>query len=119
MDQFYDEHHESRNEDAGLLTSWSYIMLHGVDDDSRPFVCLWLCAAYYVAATGVLFPLFSQLCVVMIFLVTVVVCRGIISVVIFHSGSPVLRTEVHYSCFMLCTKKCYKHIGAFFQKENC
>lgn len=36
----------------------------------------------------------SQLCVVMIFLVTVVMCRGIISVMMFHTGSPVLRTEV-------------------------
>lgn len=35
-----------------------------------------------------------QLCVVMIFLVTVVMCRGIISVMMFHTGSPVLRTEV-------------------------
>ncbi len=37
----------------------------------------------------------SQLCVVMIFLVTVVMCRGIISVMMFHTGSPVLRTEVY------------------------
>lgn len=36
----------------------------------------------------------SQLCVVMIFLVTVVMCRGIISVMMYHTGSPVLRTEV-------------------------
>lgn len=35
-----------------------------------------------------------QLCVVMIFLVTVVMCRGIVSVMMFHTGSPVLRTEV-------------------------
>uniref|UniRef100_A0A8D3A858 Anoctamin n=2 Tax=Scophthalmus maximus TaxID=52904 RepID=A0A8D3A858_SCOMX len=34
-----------------------------------------------------------MLCVVMIFLVTVVMCRGIISVMMFHTGSPVLRTE--------------------------
>lgn len=39
----------------------------------------------------------SQLCVVMIFLVTVVMCRGIISVMMFHTGSPVLRTEVYQS----------------------
>lgn len=30
----------------------------------------------------------------MIFLVTVVMCRGIISMMMFHTGSPVLRTEV-------------------------
>lgn len=30
----------------------------------------------------------------MIFLVTVVMCRGIIIVMMFHTGSPVLRTEV-------------------------
>uniref|UniRef100_A0A3P8USS8 Anoctamin n=1 Tax=Cynoglossus semilaevis TaxID=244447 RepID=A0A3P8USS8_CYNSE len=34
-----------------------------------------------------------MLCVVMIFLVTVVMCRGIISVMMFQTGSPVLRTE--------------------------
>ncbi|TNN25923.1 Anoctamin-7 [Liparis tanakae] len=36
-----------------------------------------------------------MLCVVMIFLVTVVMCRGIISMMMFHTGSPVLRTEVY------------------------
>lgn len=39
----------------------------------------------------------TQLCVVMIFLVTVVMCRGIISLMLFRTGSPVLRTEVHHS----------------------
>ncbi|XP_040049243.2 anoctamin-7 isoform X2 [Gasterosteus aculeatus] len=34
-----------------------------------------------------------MLCVVMIFLVTVVMCRGIISLMLFRTGSPVLRTE--------------------------
>ncbi|KAM9751743.1 anoctamin-7 isoform 1-T1 [Menidia menidia] len=34
-----------------------------------------------------------MLCVVIIFLVTVVMCRGIISVMMYHTGSPVLRTE--------------------------
>ncbi|XP_053704576.1 anoctamin-7 [Synchiropus splendidus] len=34
-----------------------------------------------------------MLCVVMIFLVTVVICRGIISVMMFHTGNPILRTE--------------------------
>lgn len=38
----------------------------------------------------------SQLCVVIIFLVTVVVCRGIISVMMYHTGSPVLQTEVFH-----------------------
>lgn len=44
-----------------------------------PSECCWFC---------------SQLCVVIIFLVTVVMCRGIISVMMYHTGSPVLRTEV-------------------------
>uniref|UniRef100_A0A3Q2PEP6 Anoctamin n=1 Tax=Fundulus heteroclitus TaxID=8078 RepID=A0A3Q2PEP6_FUNHE len=34
-----------------------------------------------------------MLCVVIIFLVTVVMCRGVISVMMYQSGSPVLRTE--------------------------
>lgn len=44
--------------------------------------------------------LHAQLCVVMIFLVTVVMCRAIISVMMFHTGNPVLRTEVHTLCAM-------------------
>lgn len=41
----------------------------------------------------------SQLCVVMIFLVTVVMCRGIISLMMFRTGSPILRTEVYLNYF--------------------
>lgn len=36
----------------------------------------------------------SQLCVVMIFLVTVVLCRGIITVIMFHTKSHLLQTQV-------------------------
>uniref|UniRef100_A0A3B3ZSM6 Anoctamin n=1 Tax=Periophthalmus magnuspinnatus TaxID=409849 RepID=A0A3B3ZSM6_9GOBI len=43
--------------------------------------------------TGSMVIIMMQLCVVMIFLVTVVMCRGIISIMMFHTGSPVLRTE--------------------------
>lgn len=38
--------------------------------------------------------LFSQLCVVMIFLVTVIIYRSIVSVMMFETGSSVLRTQV-------------------------
>lgn len=69
MDQFYDEHHESRiqnmssdNEDAGLLTSWSYIMLHGVDDDSRP-LCASGCVQHIMSQLQVCFFPSSLSCV--------------------------------------------------------
>ncbi len=38
--------------------------------------------------------LFFQLCVVMIFLVTVIIYRSIVSVMMFETGSSVLRTQV-------------------------
>lgn len=38
--------------------------------------------------------LFSQLCVVMIFLVTVIIYRSIVSVMMFETGSSVLRAQV-------------------------
>lgn len=52
----------SDNEDDGLLTSWSYIMLHGVDDDSRP-LCASGCVQHIMSQLQVCFFPSSLSCV--------------------------------------------------------
>uniref|UniRef100_A0A3B4G238 Anoctamin n=2 Tax=Haplochromini TaxID=319058 RepID=A0A3B4G238_9CICH len=95
---------------ATLAHHWDCMDFHEEEERPRPEFAAMAPTMEQNPVTGVKEPYFPEktrlsrmftgsmviimmLCVVMIFLVTVVVCRGIISVVIFHSGSPVLRTE--------------------------
>jgi len=64
-----------------------------------PLSCVWLyrvltlCVRVCVCVRACV-CMCVQLCVVLIFLVTVIMYRGIISVMMFHTGNPVLRTQV-------------------------
>lgn len=49
--------------------------------------CLCICLSMFL-------PPHSQLCVVMIFLVSVIMYRGIVSTMMYHTGNIVLMTQV-------------------------
>ncbi|KAM9855199.1 anoctamin-7 [Aulostomus maculatus] len=95
---------------ATLAHHWDCMDFHEEEERPRPEFAAMAPMMEQNPVTGVKEPYFPEktrlsrmftgsmviimmLCVVMIFLVTVVMCRGIISVIIFHTGSPVLRTE--------------------------
>lgn len=42
--------------------------------------------------------LLLQLCVVMIFLVSVIMYRGIVSMMMYHTGNTILMTQVSHGC---------------------
>ncbi|KAM7410947.1 hypothetical protein PAMA_021082 [Pampus argenteus] len=93
-----------------LAHHWDCMDFHEEEERPRPEFAAMAPSMEQNPVTGVKEPYFPEktrlsrmftgsmviimmLCVVMIFLVTVVMCRGIISVMMFHTGSPVLRTE--------------------------
>ncbi|XP_029013262.1 anoctamin-7 isoform X2 [Betta splendens] len=95
---------------ATLAHHWDCMDFHEEEERPRPEFAAMAPSMEENPVTGVKEPYFPEktrlsrmftgsmviimmLCVVMIFLVTVVMCRGIISVMMFHTGSPVLRTE--------------------------
>ncbi|XP_022608916.1 anoctamin-7-like [Seriola dumerili] len=95
---------------ATLAHHWDCMDFHEEEERPRPEFAAMAPTMEQNPVTGVKEPYFPEktrlsrmftgsmviimmLCVVMIFLVTVVMCRGIISVMMFHTGSPVLRTE--------------------------
>ncbi|XP_068607157.1 anoctamin-7 [Brachionichthys hirsutus] len=95
---------------ATLSHHWDCMDFHEEEERPRPEFAAMAPTMEQNPVTGVKEPYFPEktrlsrmftgsmviimmLCVVMIFLVTVVMCRGIISVMMFHTGSPVLRTE--------------------------
>uniref|UniRef100_A0A3Q0S5D4 Anoctamin n=1 Tax=Amphilophus citrinellus TaxID=61819 RepID=A0A3Q0S5D4_AMPCI len=95
---------------ATLAHHWDCMDFHEEEERPRPEFAAMAPTMEQNPVTGVKEPYFPEktrlsrmftgsmviimmLCVVIIFLVTVVMCRGIISVVMFHTGSPVLRTE--------------------------
>uniref|UniRef100_A0A8C5EQA1 Anoctamin n=1 Tax=Gouania willdenowi TaxID=441366 RepID=A0A8C5EQA1_GOUWI len=95
---------------ATLAHHWDCMDFHEEEERPRPEFAAMAPTMEQNPVTGVKEPYFPEktrlsrmftgsmviimmLCVVMIFLVTVVMCRGIISVMMFRTGSPVLRTE--------------------------
>ncbi|XP_044208094.1 anoctamin-7 isoform X1 [Thunnus albacares] len=95
---------------ATLAHHWDCMDFHEEEERPRPEFAAMAPSMEQNPVTGVKEPYFPEktrlsrmftgsmviimmLCVVMIFLVTVVMCRGIISVMMYHTGSPVLRTE--------------------------
>ncbi|XP_008293494.1 anoctamin-7 [Stegastes partitus] len=95
---------------ATLSHHWDCMDFHEEEERPRPEFAAMAPTMEQNPVTGIKEPYFPEktrlsrmftgsmvivmmLCVVMIFLVTVVMCRGIISVMMFHTGSPVLRTE--------------------------
>uniref|UniRef100_A0A1A7WND2 Anoctamin n=1 Tax=Iconisemion striatum TaxID=60296 RepID=A0A1A7WND2_9TELE len=95
---------------ATLAHHWDCMDFHEEEERPRPEFAAMAPTMEQNPVTGVKEPYFPEktrlsrmftgsmvivlmLCVVIIFLVTVVVCRGIISVMMYHTGSPVLRTE--------------------------
>ncbi|XP_072305572.1 anoctamin-7 [Eucyclogobius newberryi] len=95
---------------ATLAHHWDCMDFHEEEERPRPEFVAMAPMMEENPVTGVKEPYFPEkrrlsrmftgsmviilmLCVVMIFLVTVVMCRGIISIMMFHTGSPVLRTE--------------------------
>ncbi|XP_056129339.1 anoctamin-7 [Lampris incognitus] len=95
---------------ATLAHHWDCMDFHEEEERPRPEFAAMAPAMEYNPVTGVKEPYFPEkarltrmftgsmviiimLCVVMIFLVTVIMYRGIISVMMFHTGSPVLRTQ--------------------------
>uniref|UniRef100_A0A668APH9 Anoctamin n=1 Tax=Myripristis murdjan TaxID=586833 RepID=A0A668APH9_9TELE len=98
---------------ATLAHHWDCMDFHEEEERPRPEFAAMAPAMEQNPVTGVKEPYFPEkarlsrmltgsmvivimLCVVMIFLVTVIMYRGIISVMMFHTGSPVLRTQVHH-----------------------
>uniref|UniRef100_A0A7N8X477 Anoctamin n=1 Tax=Mastacembelus armatus TaxID=205130 RepID=A0A7N8X477_9TELE len=99
---------------ATLAHHWDCMDFHEEEERPRPEFAAMAPTMEQNPVTGVKEPYFPEktrlsrmftgsmviimmLCVVMIFLVTVVMCRGIISVIMFHTGSPVLRTIANIS----------------------
>uniref|UniRef100_A0A4W6BN82 Anoctamin n=1 Tax=Lates calcarifer TaxID=8187 RepID=A0A4W6BN82_LATCA len=99
---------------ATLAHHWDCMDFHEEEERPRPEFAAMAPTMEQNPVTGVKEPYFPEktrlsrmftgsmviimmLCVVMIFLVTVVMCRGIISVMMFHTGSPVLRTIANIS----------------------
>ncbi|XP_023812053.1 anoctamin-7 isoform X3 [Oryzias latipes] len=95
---------------ATLAHHWDCMDFHEEEERPRPEFAAMAPTVEQNPVTGVKEPYFPEkarlsrmftgsmviilmLCVVIIFLVTVVMCRGIISVMMYHTGSPVLRTE--------------------------
>ncbi|XP_029974519.1 anoctamin-7 [Salarias fasciatus] len=95
---------------ATLAHHWDCMDFHEEEERPRPEFAAMAPTMEENPVTGVKEPYFPEktrlsrmftgsmviimmMCVVMIFLVTVVMCRGIISVMMFRTGSPVLRTE--------------------------
>ncbi|XP_061591032.1 anoctamin-7 [Cololabis saira] len=95
---------------ATLAHHWDCMDFHEEEERPRPEFAAMAPTMEQNPVTGVKEPYFPEttrlsrmftgsmvivlmLCVVIIFLVTVVMCRGIISVMMYHTGSPVLRTE--------------------------
>ncbi|XP_072223860.1 anoctamin-7 isoform X1 [Leuresthes tenuis] len=95
---------------ATLAHHWDCMDFHEEEERPRPEFAAMAPSVEENPVTGVKEPYFPEkarlsrmftgsmviilmLCVVIIFLVTVVMCRGIISVMMYHTGSPVLRTE--------------------------
>ncbi|XP_068589972.1 anoctamin-7 isoform X2 [Cebidichthys violaceus] len=95
---------------ATLAHHWDCMDFHEEEERPRPEFAAMAPTMEQNPVTGVKEPYFPEntrlsrmftgsmviimmLCVVMIFLVTVVMCRGIISLMMFRTGSPVLRTE--------------------------
>ncbi|KAI9531133.1 hypothetical protein NQZ68_000628 [Dissostichus eleginoides] len=95
---------------ATLAHHWDCMDFHEEEERPRPEFAAMAPTMKPNPVTGVKEPYFPEktrlarvftgsmviimmLCVVMIFLVTVVMCRGIISLMMFRTGSPVLRTE--------------------------
>ncbi|XP_029911758.1 anoctamin-7 [Myripristis murdjan] len=95
---------------ATLAHHWDCMDFHEEEERPRPEFAAMAPAMEQNPVTGVKEPYFPEkarlsrmltgsmvivimLCVVMIFLVTVIMYRGIISVMMFHTGSPVLRTQ--------------------------
>ncbi|XP_041860974.1 anoctamin-7 isoform X2 [Melanotaenia boesemani] len=95
---------------ATLAHHWDCMDFHEEEERPRPEFAAMAPTVEQNPVTGVKEPYFPEktrlsrmftgsmviilmLSVVIIFLVTVVMCRGIISVMMYHTGSPVLRTE--------------------------
>ncbi|CAL8400741.1 unnamed protein product, partial [Boreogadus saida] len=95
---------------ATLAHHWDCMDFHEEEERPRPEFVAMAPAREYNPVTGVKEPYFPKkdrltrmftasmviiimLCVVVIFLVTVIMYRGIISVMMFHTGNPVLRTQ--------------------------
>ncbi|KAF7645422.1 hypothetical protein LDENG_00204830 [Lucifuga dentata] len=95
---------------ATLAHHWDCMDFHEEEERPRPEFAAMAPCMEQNPVTGVKEPYFPEktrmsrmltgsmvivimLCVVMIFLVTVVMCRGIISMMMFHTGSAVLRTQ--------------------------
>ncbi|XP_014856548.1 PREDICTED: anoctamin-7-like [Poecilia mexicana] len=95
---------------ATLAHHWDCMDFHEEEERPRPEFAATAPTVEENPVTGVKEPYFPEktrlsrmftgsmvivlmLCVVIIFLVTVVMCRGVISVMMYQSGSPVLRTE--------------------------
>uniref|UniRef100_A0A668AYJ8 Anoctamin n=1 Tax=Myripristis murdjan TaxID=586833 RepID=A0A668AYJ8_9TELE len=99
---------------ATLAHHWDCMDFHEEEERPRPEFAAMAPAMEQNPVTGVKEPYFPEkarlsrmltgsmvivimLCVVMIFLVTVIMYRGIISVMMFHTGSPVLRNIANIS----------------------
>uniref|UniRef100_A0AAQ5YTP4 Anoctamin n=1 Tax=Amphiprion ocellaris TaxID=80972 RepID=A0AAQ5YTP4_AMPOC len=108
---------------ATLAHHWDCMDFHEEEERPRPEFAAMAPTMEQNPVTGVKEPYFPEktrlsrmftgsmviimmLCVVMIFLVTVVMCRGIISVMMFHTGSPVLRTEGQFGTFNVFSAVC-------------
>ncbi|KAJ8395160.1 hypothetical protein AAFF_G00036160 [Aldrovandia affinis] len=99
-----------KRKNATLAHHWDCMDFHEEEERPRPEFAAMAPAMEHNPVTGVKEPYFPKkdrlsrmvtgsmvivimLCVVMIFLVTVIMYRGIVSVMMFHTGSSMLRTQ--------------------------
>ncbi|KAG9332753.1 hypothetical protein JZ751_014852 [Albula glossodonta] len=99
-----------KRKNATLAHHWDCMDFHEEEERPRPEFAAMAPAMEQNPVTGVKEPYFPKkdrlsrmltgsmvivimLCVVMIFLVTVIMYRGIISIMMFHTGSSMLRTQ--------------------------